>query len=401
MQTSEMKHLLQEFFGFLDSDENMRTLEELTVSLKNALTRYEVDSETPNGTPLYNTFCDAYNELMKKAVAAVLDTEKSPMRPADLTMLVQLAEYGVRRGNRVGAFVLGYFYLYGAGVTQSLHQAFYFLQLAANISQFYIANHEYMQKDPDGYIQTILEVTSSEDEWKDLTAEERKELASKVIDDLHASVGKNDLYAEHSAQFGALSMATLVQLYITMQPHTPNLTVLGYGAGEQMEDYIAIPTEYTALLNQMLAAEKKHGNPTIAGDLEQHMQGLRNCLKYPFPDECRQKGHDELRAAMRTLNDQYAMEHWQLATGCYLCAAIQGDAEAAAGMGYCCEHVPGHLTDTYRQLAMQWYQHAAKAGSAWAMQRVGQYYDQGLCGPIDHKMANRCFELARKMGMPA
>ena len=221
MQTSEMKHLLQEFFGFLDSDENMRPLEELTVSLKNALTRYEVDSETPNGTPLYNTFCDAYNELMQKAVAAVLDTEKSPMRPADLTMLVQLAEYGVRRGNRVGAFVLGYFYLYGAGVTQSLHQAFYFLQLAANISQFYIANHEYMQKDPDGYIQTILEVTSSEDEWKDLTAEERKELASKVIDDLHASVGKNDLYAEHSAQFGALSMATWYNCTSRCSPTPP------------------------------------------------------------------------------------------------------------------------------------------------------------------------------------
>lgn len=35
------------------------------------------------------------------------------------------------------------------------------------------------------------------------------------------------------------------------------------------------------------------------------------------------------------------------------------------------------------------------------MQRVGEYYDMGLCGPVDHEMARQCFDLARKMGMPA
>lgn len=400
MQTSEMKHLSKELFAFIYSDENTRALEELTASLKNSLTRYEVDDETPNGTPLYDTFCDDYTHLMEKALTSLMDTEKPPMRPADLKMLAQLAEYGLRRGNRLGATALGYFYLFGAGVTQSLHQAFYFLQLAANMTECYIAGHECAQKDPDAFLQIILEATSSEDMSDALTTEEGKALAAKVLNTMRASINKNDLVTERSAQFSALLMATTTQFLITIQPHTPNLTTMNYGGGEQLEDYAALPTEYTALLSQMLAAEKKHGTSPSANNFEEFMQGLRDCLKYPFPDECRKLGHNELYASLKP-DSPYAMSHWKAAVEYYLNAAVQGDAEAAAGVGYCCEHVPGSSSNTYRQLAMQWYQHAAKAGSAWAMNRVGRFYDQGLCGPIDHEMANRCFELARAMGMPA
>ena len=362
MVSKEYEASLKEAFeGFLRSPENQRGLEELTISLGRALDRYPVEGRTAAGTPLHNIFCPEYQEILIPLRDTLFEDSK-PLRASDLTILAGLAEYGARQGDPTGCLNLAIAYLNGAGVPQSLHQCLYFTQLAALNDQYIlIAPHS-----PQARFYLSLEE------------------------------GEREI---HSHLFRALYIASLAQLYITMQPHTPNLTLEYPLSGETAEDYLFLSTEYIALLGSALAKEKARDNPTAEG-VESLLQQMRSCLKLPFAAECLQKGHDALIRAER-YQGQSAMEQWNQAVTYYLSAAIQGNAEAAAGLGYCCERIPQGFDDIRRELAFRWYQHAAKAGSAWAMQRTGEYYQMGLCGPVDREMANRCFELARRMGMPA
>lgn len=396
MLDSEKKQLVTFFFSFLYSDENMQALEELTASLKNAMLHYTVDSETPNGVPLYDIFCDEYNQLMLTIVNSLEPENPTPCQ-TDMDMLIRLAEYGARRGNPLSYFAMSVCYLYGFGVAQSLHQSLYFMQLYAAINRFYLALTQSIDKGPESVADDLLAYMDP-DHLYDQNPAARRMTRQNVINFLRP-LTKDDFTFAQDNLFNALYLASHVQMYITKQPYTPNLLTLDTATGTSAADYIAMPTEYTAMLSQMLSNQKSRNTPN-ANNVELHLQTIRSLLKNPFPAECRQQGHAELMAAERG-NGRYAMEHWNTAVSLYLSAAMQGDAEAAAGVGYCCEHVPEGFNFAYRQLAMQWFQHAAKAGSAWAMQRVGEYYEMGLCGPVDHEMAQQCYDLARKMGMPA
>lgn len=393
MKNSEEIRMIKELYDFLYGEENMAALEELTASLKNALTVYEENGQTPGGTPLYNTACPEYLQLMQQFIQDIASPQ-CPLVPSDARILARLAEYGARRGNAFSCYTLGFCYEYGAGVEQSLHQALFFWQLAAISYQVYLISDKLSREDPDALWNALASSALLNDVADMFTGEEKREFLDRMT-----AAGQEELTVARSIQFNALQLAVISQMYISMQPHTPNLTLLDPGASDRMEDYFRLPTEYVALLSQMLPAQRESGN-SLADNFDAFMQNLRSTMKHPFPDECRQHGHEELYALERSGGRQ-AAGHWNAAVGYYLSAALQGDAEAAAGLGYCCEHAPDGVQAPSRQLALQWYQHAAKAGSAWAMQRVGEYYDMGLCGPADHEMARRCFGLARKMGMPA
>lgn len=392
MKNSEEIRMVREWYEFLYSEENMKALEALTASLKNALTVYTADDETPDGTPLYNTACPEYLQLMQQFIRDMTSPQCS-LLPSDARILARLAEYGARRGNALCCYALGYCYEYGAGVAQSLHQALFCWQLSLRSYQVRLCIDKLARETPDALWNALASSGYLKGQEDMYTEEERQELVNSL-----AAASQKDLDAVRSYQFSLLYLGVISQLHIAMQPHTPNLTLLDPGASDRVEDYFTAPTEYIALLSQMLPAQRKGQNP-LADSFDAYMQNLRSTMKYPFPGECRQHGRDELFAAGRS-SGQRAVEHWNNAVGFYLSAALQGDAEGAAGVGYCCEHAPDEV-EASRQLALQWYQHAAKAGSAWAMQRVGEYYDMGLCGPVDHETARQCFDLARKMGMPA
>lgn len=72
----------------------------------------------------------------------------------------------------------------------------------------------------------------------------------------------------------------------------------------------------------------------------------------------------------------------------------QGDAECAAAVGYCCEMDP---RGSNLPLALAWYQHAAKAGSAWAMEKVATFYEEGYGCTANRALADACRETLKYM----
>lgn len=74
--------------------------------------------------------------------------------------------------------------------------------------------------------------------------------------------------------------------------------------------------------------------------------------------------------------------------------AAQGDAECAAAVGYCCEMDP---RGSNLPLALAWYQHAAKAGSAWAMEKVATFYEEGYGCTANRALADACRETLKYM----
>lgn len=78
----------------------------------------------------------------------------------------------------------------------------------------------------------------------------------------------------------------------------------------------------------------------------------------------------------------------------YYAGAAQGDAECAAAVGYCCEMDP---RGSNLPLALAWYQHAAKAGSAWAMEKVATFYEEGYGCTANRALADACRETLKYM----
>lgn len=85
---------------------------------------------------------------------------------------------------------------------------------------------------------------------------------------------------------------------------------------------------------------------------------------------------------------------WKQAVNYYYAGAAQGDAECAAAVGYCCEMDP---RGSNLPLALAWYQHAAKAGSAWAMEKVATFYEEGYGCTANRALADACRETLKYM----
>lgn len=48
-------------------------------------------------------------------------------------------------------------------------------------------------------------------------------------------------------------------------------------------------------------------------------------------------------------------------------------------------------------LALAWYQHAAKAGSVWAMEKVATFYENGYGCAANRAIADACRETLKYM----
>lgn len=65
-----------------------------------------------------------------------------------------------------------------------------------------------------------------------------------------------------------------------------------------------------------------------------------------------------------------------------------------AAVGYCCEMDP---RGPNLPLALAWYRHAAKAGSAWAMEKVATFYEEGYGCTANRALADACRETLKYM----
>lgn len=97
---------------------------------------------------------------------------------------------------------------------------------------------------------------------------------------------------------------------------------------------------------------------------------------------------------VRRNSSKNPLEDWKQAVNYYYAGAAQGDAECAAAVGYCCEMDP---RGSNLPLALAWYQHAAKAGSAWAMEKVATFYEEGYGCTANRALADACRETLKYM----
>lgn len=107
----------------------------------------------------------------------------------------------------------------------------------------------------------------------------------------------------------------------------------------------------------------------------------------------KQYGHTYLNYVRRN-SSKNPLEDWKQAVNYYYAGAAQGDAECAAAVGYCCEMDP---RGSNLPLALAWYQHAAKAGSAWAMEKVATFYEEGYGCTANRALADACRETLKYM----
>lgn len=110
-------------------------------------------------------------------------------------------------------------------------------------------------------------------------------------------------------------------------------------------------------------------------------------------EELKQMGHTYLNYVRRN-SSKNPLEDWKQAVNYYYAGAAQGDAECAAAVGYCCEMDP---RGSNLPLALAWYQHAAKAGSAWAMEKVATFYEEGYGCTANRALADACRETLKYM----
>ena len=110
-------------------------------------------------------------------------------------------------------------------------------------------------------------------------------------------------------------------------------------------------------------------------------------------EELKQMGHTYLNYVRRN-SSKNPLEDWKLAVNYYYAGAAQGDAECAAAVGYCCEMDP---RGPNLPLALAWYRHAAKAGSAWAMEKVATFYEEGYGCTANRALADACRETLKYM----
>lgn len=101
-----------------------------------------------------------------------------------------------------------------------------------------------------------------------------------------------------------------------------------------------------------------------------------------------------LEEFVRRNSSKNPLEDWKQAVNYYYAGAAQGDAECAAAVGYCCEMDP---RGSNLPLALAWYRHAAKAGSAWAMEKVATFYEEGYGCTANRALADACRETLKYM----
>ena len=146
-----------------------------------------------------------------------------------------------------------------------------------------------------------------------------------------------------------------------------------------ISDFGCMPTELVAL-----SRAEKPDTPYISHTSSLVMQMIQKTSL----EELKQMGHTYLNYVRRN-SSKNPLEDWKQAANYYYAGAAQGDAECAAAVGYCCgSNLP---------LALAWYQHAAKAGSAWAMEKVATFYEEGYGCTANRALADACRETLKYM----
>lgn len=234
---------------------------------------------------------------------------------------------------KYGADTLSDCYKYGVGVPQSFHQAALWEQYAINL--YYIYRDYYNKSDDESYRDSRLD------------------------------------------EIGRLSVSCHIQRNLPDALYTDEQ----WGC---ISDFGCMPTELVAL-----SRAEKPDTPYISHTSSLVMQMIQKTSL----EELKQMGHTYLNYVRRN-SSKNPLEDWKQAVNYYYAGAAQGDAECAAAVGYCCEMDP---RGSNLPLALAWYQHAAKAGSAWAMEKVATFYEEGYGCTANRALADACRETLKYM----
>lgn len=232
-----------------------------------------------------------------------------------------------------GADTLSECYKYGVGVPQSFHQAALWEQYAINL--YYIYRDYYNKSDDESYRNFRLD------------------------------------------EIGRLSVCCHIQRNLPDALYTDEQ----WGC---ISDFGCMPTELVAI-----GRAEKLDTPYISHTSSLVMQMIQKTSL----EELKQMGHTYLNYVRRN-SSKNPLEDWKLAVNYYYAGAAQGDAECAAAVGYCCEMDP---RGPNLPLALAWYRHAAKAGSAWAMEKVATFYEEGYGCTANRALADACRETLKYM----
>lgn len=363
--------MYEQYTAFLASPRNQVALQQLRPLVEPVLQR----ELAPDRNGRYNLLSHDFANLMGRYLARISGPSQCeqtlfgylyvqdgwcdqpgqpPLTQKECTRFALLAEYAYRSGSALGAVMLYVCYHFGVGVPQSFRQAVYFARLA--LAGLAAPENTGLLQHPDD--------ESSHSFWQ-------RALFSYIAGDCLR------------ARLQTRSRDTLYD------PYCLDMT--------ELFDMLAILPECLS------AAVREPSDKKDSANLIQIvLQCIRQTMDRPFADELKQDAHQKFLYADRNLqaNPQAARENWVSAVNLYVQAALLGDAEGAAGVGYCCEHHPLGSSQATRELALSWYRQAAKMGSGWAMERVGQYYAMGLCGTADPQLAQQCYDQARRMGQP-
>ena len=151
-----------------------------------------------------------------------------------------------------------------------------------------------------------------------------------------------------------------------------------------ISDFGCMPTELVAI-----GRAEKLDTPYMSSNSSLVMQMIQKTSM----EELKQMGHTYLNYVRRN-SSKNPLEDWKQAVNYYYAGAAQGDAECAAAVGYCCEMDP---RGSNLPLALAWYRHAAKAGSAWAMEKVATFYEEGYGCTANRALADACRETLKYM----
>lgn len=277
------------------------------------------------------------------------DNAQNTLCAADIKTLLLLAEFFTRGGYRhssaeiddltichaiYGSHILSTCYKYGVGVPQSFHQAAFWEQYTLNLDYVY-----------------------------------RDFLRSTSTDNTNRAFFLNNTCS--------LSVCCHVQRSMPDALYTD----MHWG---DISDFGCMPTELVAL-----SRAEKPDTPYISHTSSLVMQMIQKTSM----EELKQMGHTYLNYVRRN-SSKNPLEDWKQAVNYYYAGAAQGDAECAAAVGYCCEMDP---RGSNLPLALAWYRHAAKAGSAWAMEKVATFYEEGYGCTANRALADACRETLKYM----
>ena len=267
-----------------------------------------------------------------------------------LLLLVELFARGASRGEftkidkfTVGKAIMASSYLakcykYGVGVPQSFHQAAFWEQYALNLNYIY------------------------------------REFYKDSIHDSIPFFDTSDL----------LNETCQLSEYCHIQRNLPDALYSDSGLWGAISDFGCMPAELVAL-----SKAEKLNTPLVSANSSLVMQLVQNTSL----EELKQMGHMYLNYLRRN-SSKKPVEDWQMAVKYYYAGAAQGDAECVAAVGYCCEMDP---RGSNLPLALAWYQHAAKAGSVWAMEKVATFYENGYGCAANRAIADACRETLKYM----